>query len=163
MFHYISQQIKKLFIYYSELIIVSIEPWIEHGFACHYFDSIWEYTDSISINIVLSVSTKIRIRTSILKRHASQLNFQFNMTKVTGNTLVPLMKMLVKSSIQWRTRWLDLVSRPTVNTLALRPYEINHSSMNTKAKKKKQQHQHTHLLDQTLSNSHRIPRRKCTK
>ena len=27
-----------------------IEPWIEHVFACHYFDPIqWEYTDSMSI------------------------------------------------------------------------------------------------------------------
>ena len=59
------------------------------------------------------------------------------MTKVRGNTLVRLMNTLVKSSIQWRTRWLDLVSWPTVFTLGLRPYEINHSSMNTKAKKKK--------------------------
>ena len=57
------------------------------------------------------------------------------MTKVRGNTLVRLMNTLVKSSIQWRTRWLDLVSWPTVFTLDLRPYEINHSSMNTKAKK----------------------------
>ena len=29
MFHYISQQIKTLFLYYSELIIGWIEPWIE--------------------------------------------------------------------------------------------------------------------------------------
>ena len=58
------------------------------------------------------------------------------MTKVRGNTLVRLMNTLVKSSIQWRTRWLDLVSWPTVFTLGLRPYEINHSSMNAKAKKK---------------------------
>ena len=57
------------------------------------------------------------------------------MTKVRGNTLVRLMNTLVKSSIQWRTRWLDLVSWPTVFTLGLRPYEINHSSMNAKAKK----------------------------
>ena len=77
------------------------------------------------------------MRTSILQRHSGQLNFQFNMTKVRGNTLVRLMNTLVKSSIQWRTRWWDLVSWPTVFTLGLRPYEINHSSMNTKAKKKK--------------------------
>ena len=57
------------------------------------------------------------------------------MTKVRGNALVRLMITLVKSSIQWRTRWLDLVSWPTVFTLGLRPYEINHSSMNAKAKK----------------------------
>ena len=82
-----------------------------------------------------SVSSKIRMRTSILQRHSGQLNFQFNMTKVRGNTLVRLMNTLVKSSIQWRTRWWDLVSWPTVFTLGLRPYEINHSSMNTKAKK----------------------------
>ena len=68
------------------------------------------------------------------------------------------MNTLVKSSIQW---W-DLVSWPTVFTLGLRPYEINHSSMNTKAKKQQQQQQ-THLLDQTLLNPHRIPVRKGTK
>ena len=58
------------------------------------------------------------------------------MTKVRGNALVRLMITLVKSSIQWRTRWLDLVSWPTVFIRGLRLYEINHSSMNTKAKKK---------------------------
>ena len=127
-FHYISQQIKTLFLYYSELIIVGIEPWIEHfdDLRIHRFDQ-YQYCPS--------VSSKIRIRTSILQRHAGQLNFQFNMTKVRGNTLVRLMNTLVKSSIQWRTRWLDLVSWPTVFTLGLRPYEINHSSMNAKAKK----------------------------
>ena len=74
------------------------------------------------------------------------------MTKVRGNTLVRLMKTLVKSLIQWGTRWLDLVSWSTVFTLGLRPYEINHISMNPKAKKTQQQQ--THLLFQTPTESH---------
>lgn len=96
-----------------------------------------------------------------MQRDAGQLTFQFNMTKVRGKTLVRLMKTLVKSLIQWRRRWLDLVSWSTVFTLSLRPYEINHISMNQKAKKTQQQQ--THLLDQMLSNPHRIPVRKGTK
>ena len=53
-----------------------------------------------------------------------------------------------KSSIQWRTRWFDLVSWPTVFTLGLRRYEIIHSSINTKAKKTTKR---THLLEQRLA------------
>ena len=53
-----------------------------------------------------------------------------------------------KSSIQWRTRWFDLVSWPNVFTLGLRRYEIIHSSINTKAKKTTKR---THLLEQRLA------------
>ena len=63
------------------------------------------------------------------------------MTKVRGTRWF-------KSSIQWRTRWFDLVSWPTVFTLGLRRYEIIHSSINTKAKKTTKT---THLLEQRLA------------